>query len=147
MRELRHPWPPVHGQDRESRQRSSKPRRQYELSGATTLLSLGYLFCYGRLPLKKLVRSLSPSFESASLSVRDTVRQAFTFTFFTTFPTWLSLPLGPADIFSAGRRPSQTARLSLFPCSGLVSSQSLSSVTLLLRPSQNSGIDAPTYAG
>jgi hypothetical protein len=34
-----HPWPLMHGQDRKSRRRCSKPRRRYELSGETTLLS------------------------------------------------------------------------------------------------------------
>ena len=34
-----HPWRLLHRQDRKSRHRCSKPRRRYELSGATTLLS------------------------------------------------------------------------------------------------------------
>ena len=34
-----HPWLLLHSQDRKSRHRCSKPRRRYELSGATTLLS------------------------------------------------------------------------------------------------------------
>jgi len=67
MRELRHPWPPVHGQDRKSRQRCTKPRRQYGLSGATSLLSLGYLFCHTRVllrncPIKKHRGVAKPDF-------------------------------------------------------------------------------------
>lgn len=34
-----YPWPLLHGQVRKSRHRCSKPRRRYELSGGTTLLS------------------------------------------------------------------------------------------------------------
>ena len=111
MRELRHPWPPVHGQDRKSRQRCTKPRRQYGLSGATSLLSLGYLFCHTRVLLRNYVGSLSPTFISAPLAVRSTVRQAFAFALNSRFPTRMSLSLGPIDIFSTGCRPSQTARL------------------------------------
>src|SRR3989338_596969 len=44
MGEHPHPWPLLHGQDRMSRHRCSKPRRRYELSGATTLLSPESLF-------------------------------------------------------------------------------------------------------
>ena len=131
MRELRHPWPPMHGQDRMSRQRSSKPRRQCELSGATTLLSLGYLFCHIQLPLMKHEGSLSPSFESAFFSFQNTVRQAFAFALFSIFPTWMSLPLGPPDIFSGGCLPSQTVHLPL-SSEELVFLQSLGSFTLLL---------------
>src|SRR3989344_9693310 len=111
MRELRHPWLLVHNQDRKSRQRCTKPRRQCELSGATSLLSLGYLFCHTRALLKSHVGSLNQTFVSAFFAVRNTVRQAFASALNVRFPTSLSLPLGPADIFSAGCRPSQTARL------------------------------------
>ena len=34
-----HPWTLLHAQDRKSRHRCSKPRRRFELSGETTLLS------------------------------------------------------------------------------------------------------------
>src|SRR3989344_9467700 len=115
MRELRHPWLLMHNQDRESRQRCTKPHRQYELSGATSLLSLEYLFCHTRVLLKNYVGSLSPTFISAFFAVRNTVRQAFASALNSRFPTWLSLSLGPADIFSAGCRPSQTARLLVSP--------------------------------
>ena len=111
MRELRHPWWLMHHQDRKSRQRCTKPRRQYGLSGATSLLSLGYLFCHTRVLLRNTVGSLSPTFISASLAVRNTVRQAFAFALNSRFPTRMSLSLGPIDIFSTGCRPSQTARL------------------------------------
>ncbi len=116
MRELRHPWLPIHSQDRKSRQRCTKPRRQYGLSGATSLLSLEYLFCHTRALLKSYVGSLGPTFISASLAVQNTVRQAFALALYSRFPTWMSLSLGPTDIFSAGCRPSQTARLLLSPC-------------------------------
>ena len=36
-----HPWPLVHGQDRKSRHRGSKPRGRYGLLPVTTLLPLG----------------------------------------------------------------------------------------------------------
>ncbi len=39
MGEHPHPWLLLHSQDRKSRHRCSKPRRRFELSGATTLLS------------------------------------------------------------------------------------------------------------
>jgi len=116
MRELRHPWSLMHDQDRKSRQRCTKPHRQYGLSGATSLLSLEYLFCHTRGPLKALAGSLSPTFISAFLAFRNTVRQAFASALCSRFPTWMSLSLGPVDIFSIGRRPSQTIRLLLSSC-------------------------------
>ena len=116
MRELRHPWLLVHSQDRKSRQRCTKPHRQYGLSGATSLLSLEYLFCHNGSPLKAIHGSLSPTFIPAFLVVRNTVRQAFAFALCSRFPTWMSLSLGPRDIFSPGCRPSQTTRLMLFSC-------------------------------
>ena len=118
MRELRHPWLLMHNQDRKSRRRCTKPRRQYGLSGATSLLSLKYLFCHTRALLKSHVGSLSPTFISASRAVWNTVRQAFAFALNSRFPTWMSLSLGPTDIFSAGCRPSQTARLLVSPFRG-----------------------------
>ena len=111
MRELRHPWMLVHIQDRKSRQLCTKPRRQFELSGATSPLSLEYLFCHSRGPLKTIDGSLSPTFIPAFLAFRKTVRQTFTFALYSRFPTWMSLSLGPNDIFSSGCRPSQTAHL------------------------------------
>lgn len=131
MREPRHPWLLMHNQDRKSRQRSSKPRRQCGLSGATTLLSLRYLFCHFCAPLKGIKGSLVPAFASASLILRDTVRQAFALALFSKFLTWMSLPLGPRDIFSRGCRPSQTVRLPLSPF-GLAFQQQISSVTLAI---------------
>src|SRR3989338_6626961 len=113
MRELRHPWLLVHNQDRKSRQRCTKPRRQCGLSGATSLLSLKYLFCHTRVLLKDYVGSLSPTFVSASIAVQDTVRYAFASALNSTFPPSMSVPLGPGDTFSPGCRPSQTARLLL----------------------------------
>jgi len=53
--------------------------------------------------------------------------------------------LGPTDIFSAGCRPSQTARL-LLSSIELVTIQKISSITLVLHLDQNQDIDAPTYA-
>ncbi len=106
-----HPWLLVHNQVRKSRQRSGKPRRQYGLSGATTQLSLRYLFCQNCVPLRDINRSLSQSFNSAFLTSRNTVRWAFTFALYSRFPTWMSSSLGPLDTFSRGCRPSQTARL------------------------------------
>ena len=148
MRELRHPWMLVHIQDRKSRQRCSKPPRQCELSGATTLLSLRYLFCHHLDPLKIIDGSLSPTFIPAFLAVRNTVRQAFAFTLYSRFPTWMSLSLGPADILSAGCRPSQTARQLLSPnYFGLVDLLKLGSVTLLLHCDRNHSFNAPTYSG
>ena len=146
MRELRHPWMLVHIQDRKSRQRCSKPPRQCELSGATTLLSLRYLFCHHRDPLKIIDGSLSPTFIPAFLAVQNTVRQAFAFTLYSRFPTWMSLSLGPTDTFSAGCRPSQTAR-QLLCQKGQVNLLKMGSVTLLLHISRNQYINAPTYSG
>jgi hypothetical protein len=74
MRELRHPWLLLHNQVRESRQRSTKPPRQYGLLEATSLFSLGYLFYQTRLPLKKHVGSLGPAFTPAFFAVQNTVR-------------------------------------------------------------------------
>jgi hypothetical protein len=110
MRELRHPWLLLHNRDRESRQRRTKPRRQCGLSGATSPLSLRYLFCRFQAPLKSYGSSLSPAFTPAFFAVQKTVRQAFALTLYSRFPTWMSLSLGPIDTFSTGRRPSQTAR-------------------------------------
>ncbi len=110
MRELRHPWLLMHNQDRKSRQRCTKPRRQYGLSGATSLLSLKYLFYHTRALLKSHVGSLGPTFILAFLAVRNTIRQTFALALYSRFPTWMSLSLGPIDIFSTGCRPSQTAR-------------------------------------
>tara|TARA_B100001079_G_scaffold257794_1_gene255494 strand:- start:3282 stop:3497 length:216 start_codon:yes stop_codon:yes gene_type:complete len=59
------------------------------------------------------VGSLGPDFSSAFLAVQNTVRQTFALTLNSRFPSWMSLSLGPTDIFSAGHRPSQTARLLL----------------------------------
>ncbi len=111
MRELRHPWQLMHYQDRKSRQRCTKPRRQYGLSGATSLLSLGYLFCHPHVLSKNIVGSLSQPFSPAFLAFRNTVRQAFTSALYPGFPSQVSLSLGPTDILSAGCRPSQTAHL------------------------------------
>ena len=113
MRELRHPCTLLHAQDRKSRRRCTNPPRQCELSGATSLLSLKYLFCHFRVPIKNHESSLSPAFTPAFLAFRNTVKQAFAFTLYSRFPTWMSLFLGPVDILSIGRRPSQTARQSL----------------------------------
>src|SRR3989344_8391072 len=115
MRELRHPWHLVQCQDRKSRQRRTEPRRQYGLSGATSQLSLEYLFCHTRALLKSHVGSLNQTFVSAFFAVRNTVRQAFASALNVRFPTSLSLPLGPGDIFSPGCRPSQTPCLLVFP--------------------------------
>ena len=115
MRELRHPWMLVHIQVRKSRQRCTKPRRQYGLSGATSLLSLGYLFCHIRNLWKVLEGSLEPTFVPAFLAVRNTVRWAFALALNSRFPPWMSSSLCPTDIFSAGCRPSQTAHKLLFP--------------------------------
>jgi len=115
MRELRHPWYLVQYQDRKSRQRRTKPRRQYGLSGATSQLSLEYLFCHTQALLKSHVGSLSQTFISAFLAFQNTVRQAFASALNSGFPPRMSLPLGPADIFSAGCRPSQTPRLLVSP--------------------------------
>jgi len=105
----------MHNQDRKSRQRRSKLHRQYELSGETTRLSLGYLFCHNCDPLKIINGSLCPAFTSAFLAFRNTVKQAFAIALYSRFPTWMSLLLGPTDIFSAGCRPSQTAHKLLSP--------------------------------
>ena len=131
MRELRHPWLLMHSQDRKSRQLCTKPRRQCELSGATSPLSLEYLFCHPHVPLKNIVGSLSQSFNPAFFSFGNTVRQAFASALYSRFPSWMSLSLGPTDIFSAGCRPSQTARL-LLSSLELATSQKISSITLLL---------------
>jgi len=68
---------------------------------------------------------------SAFLTVRKTVKQAFAFALCSGFPSRMSLPLGPTDIFSAGCRPSQTAR-QLLSSFKLATSQTISSITLLL---------------
>ncbi len=136
MRELRHPWLLMHNQDRKSRQLCTKPRRQYELSGATSPLSLRYLFRHNG-DLSKIIHgSLNPTFISAFLTVRKTVRQAFASTLYSRFPSWMSLSLGPTDIFSAGCRPSQTAHLLLSPLE-LATLQKISSITLLLHLRQS----------
>ena len=145
MRELRHPWLLMHSQDRKSRQRCTKPRRQYGLSGATSLLSLEYLFCHTRVLLKNYVGSLGPTFISAYLAFRNTVRQAFALALYFGFPTRMSLSLGPTDIFSAGCRPSQTARLLVSPL-GWVMSKTMGSITRSLRLFLRTNIYAPTYA-
>ncbi len=145
MRELRHPWLLLHNQDRKSRQRCTKPRRQYELSGATSLLSLGYLFSHTRVLLKDYVGSLSPSFNPAFLTLRKTVKQAFIFALNSRFPNWMSLPLSPTDIFSAGCRPSQTARL-LMSSLELATFYWVGSITQMLNLGRNQDIYAPTYS-
>ena len=142
MRELRHPWLLMHSQDRESRQRCTKPRRQYELSGATSLLSLGCLFCHLHVPLKNIVGSLSPSFKSAFFAFQNTVRQAFASALHSGFPSRMSLSLGPIDIFSTGCRPSRTARLLLFFFK-LATSQKIGSITLLSRLAETTRILLP----
>jgi hypothetical protein len=132
MRELRHPWLLMHSQDRKSRQRCTKPRRQYELSGATSQLSLGYLFCHQHDLLNAIVGSLSPAFTPVSLAIRETVKQTFAFALCSRFPTRMSLSLGPIDTFSTGSRPRQTARL-LLSSLELATLQRISSITILLR--------------
>ena len=144
MRELRHPWLLVHSQDRKSRQRCSKLPRQYELSGETTQLSLGYLFCHNCDPLKVINGSLGPSFNSAFRVVWKTVRQAFALTLYSRFPTWMSLSLGPSDIFSEGSRPRQTARL-LVSSEEWVNLQKVSSITYCEPPRRNYAY-SPTYS-
>ena len=113
MRELRHPWLPMHNQDRKSRQRCTKPRRQYELSGATSLLSLKYLFCHTRALLKSHVGSLSPTFVLSFFVGQNDISPAFGFALNGGVLTHLSRTLGPDDIFSSGCRPSQTAHQAL----------------------------------
>lgn len=103
MRELRHPWLPMQSQDRKSRRLGTKPRRQYGLSGATSLLSLGYLFCYPGAPLKSHQGSLGPAF--TSVFCWNTVRRAFALTLDFAFPKQVSSSLGPPDIFSGGTAP------------------------------------------
>ncbi len=132
MRELRHPWQLMHCQDRKSRQRCTKPRRQCELSGATSQLSLGYLFCHQYDLLKVIIGSLGRAFTSVFLAFRKTVRQAFTLTLSSRFPTRMSLSLSPIDIFSTGSRPRQTACL-LLSSRELATLQKISSITILLR--------------
>ena len=145
MRELRHPWMLVHIQDRKSRQRCTKPRRQCELSGATSQLSLEYLFCHTRVLLKNYAGSLGPAFTSAFLAFRKTVRQTFALALCSRFPTWMSLSLGPIDIFSTWFPPSQTACLLLSSCK-LATLQKVGSITSSLRCSRRNNIDAPTYS-
>ena len=135
MRELRHPWMLVHIQDRKSRQRCTNPLRQCELSWETSQLSLGYLFCHTRVLLKNYAGSLGQTFISAFLAFRKTVRQTFALALYSRFPTWMSLSLGPIDIFSTGCRPSQTARL-LLSSYKLVISQKMGSITRSLLYSQ-----------
>jgi len=60
------------------------------------------------------VGSLGHSFEPAFLAFQNTVRLAFALALNSGFPSRMSQSLGPIDIFSTGRRPSQTARLLLF---------------------------------
>ena len=127
----------MHYQDRKSRQRCTKPRRQYELSGATSLLSLGYLFCHPHVLLKNIVGSLSQPFSSAFFAFQNTIRQAFASALYSRFPSWMSLSLGPTDIFSAGCRPSQTAR-QLLSSYKLAASQKIGSITLSLSFCRNS---------
>ncbi len=145
MRELRHPWPLLHDQDRKSRQRCSKPRRQCELSGETTQLSLGYLFCHNWGPLKALNGSLGPAFTPAFLTLRKAVRQAFALTLHSRFPTWMSLSLGPSDIFSEGSRPRQTARLPL-SSNESVDLRKVGSITYCDMPPRRSYAYSPTYS-
>ena len=131
MRELRHPWLLMHNQDRKSRRRCTKPRRQFELSGATSQLSLGYLFYQTQLLLKEHVGSLGQPFSPVFLAFQKTVRQAFALALYSRFPTQMSLSLGPIDIFSTGCHPSQTARL-LMSSFELAILQKIGSITLLL---------------
>ncbi len=145
MRELRHPWYLVQYQDRKSRQRRTKPRRQYGLSGATSQLSLEYLFCHTRILLKNHVGSLSQTFISASLAMQDTVRKAFASALNGRFPTYLSFSLGPPDIFSGGCRPSQTARLLVFPQKRVSNVQRGEWYYIGAPSSPKLDIDAPTY--
>lgn len=144
MRELRHPWVLMHTQDRKSRQRCTKPPRQCELSGATSLLSLKYLFCHLQVPLKNHVGSLSPAFTPAFLAVQKTVRQAFALTLYSRFPTWMSLSLGPVDILSIGRRPSQTTRQLLSHKVSVLIRNGWCYTFAPFSPKLN--IDAPTYS-
>ena len=132
----------MHSQDRKSRQRCSKPRRQCELSGETTQLSLGYLFCHNRGPLKAIDGSLGQPFSPAFLAFQKTVRQAFALALYSRFPTWMSLSLGPTDIFSAGCRPSQTARL-LVSSKELAYSSKIGSITRLSRLAETTRILLP----
>ena len=136
MRELRHPWLLMHSQDRKSRRRCTKPRRQFELSGATSQLSLGYLFYQTQLLLKEHVGSLGQPFSPVFLAFQKTVRQAFALALYSRFPTWMSLSLGPIDIFSTGCRPSQTARL-LLSFFKLATLQKVSSITRSLHLRQS----------
>lgn len=59
--------------------------------------------------------SLGHGFPLAPLDGRGTIRPAFGLVLYGGFLTPLSRPLDPADIFSAGCRPSQTAHLPVFP--------------------------------
>ena len=126
----------MHYQDRKSRQRCTKPRRQFELSGATSQLSLGYLFCHPHDLLKVIAGSLGQPFSSVFFAFQKTVRQAFTLALYSRFPTRMSLSLGPRDIFSPGCRPSQTARL-LLSFYKLANSQKIGSITQSLIFDQN----------
>ena len=57
--------------------------------------------------------SLDQTFVAEFLIIRNTVRLTFALALYIGFLTRLSQPLGPADIFSAGCRPSETTRLTM----------------------------------
>jgi hypothetical protein len=123
MGEHPHPWPLLHGQDRKSRHRCSKPRRRsaqikhefYHMSSRAGRL------CYPRSNFSVISSphqgghrgSLGHNFLFGSNLVIDPIRLAYTLTFHTGFLTRLSQPLGPADTISAGCHPSQTVHLLL----------------------------------
>ena len=113
MGEHPHPWTLLHVQVELSRHRRSKQRRQFELLGATTQLSPGQLFCHPYLPSRKCRGSLDQTFVAVSVISPNTVRLTFALALYIGFLTRLSQPLGPADIFSAGCRPSQTTHFTM----------------------------------
>ena len=113
--EQAYPWPLLHGQDGESRQRSSKPGGHCGRSPPTTLLPPGYLFPYRRAPPVGHDGSLGPGFPPAGAAITPAVRPAFALALYAGFLSRLSRPLRARDSLSRACHPSQTAHLGLSP--------------------------------
>lgn len=62
--------------------------------------------------------SLNHTFVAGSLTDQDPVRHPFAFTLYDGFLSRLRIPLGTPDKFLGVCRPSQTARLQVFPTRG-----------------------------
>src|SRR3989344_6796983 len=105
MGEQPNPWDRLQPQDVMSRHRGAEPRRRYELSGETSLLSPRKLLSVKPFPKSHRTRgSLPPPFAPARI-VALAVKLAYAYTLTLRFPSGVSQPLYPSVTLLEGPAP------------------------------------------